>query len=101
MVCENRRTTIDIEGGLHQVVVDENSKTPKIEVDLGAGMSNEEYREWNLIGAIRRIRESPREKDIYVQVYKIHIGVLQKRGMSEEDLQESDRLLKEYTGVEI
>jgi len=95
------KKVINVEDGLHQIVVDTNNETPEIELDLGAGMTNEKYLVWNLAGAIRSIKSNPQEKDIQIQIYKIHREVLQNKGVSEKDLEESDRILKEYTGVVI
>ena len=92
--------TINVGNGLHQIVVDTNEETPKVSIELGAGMSNEEYLEWNLINAIKTIRRSPQEKEITISVYRLHKDVLKNKGVSGEDLVESDRILKKYAGVE-
>jgi len=88
-----------VEGGLHRVVVDTNNEIPEIEIELGAGMNNEEYLVWNLANAIRTINNKPQEKDITLTVYKIHREVLKNRGVSGEKLAESDEIFKKYTGV--
>ena len=97
MVAENKVTVIEKDG--HRVTVDENGAIPQVEVELGAGMTDEDYVAWNIAGAIKTIRRSPGENELTLMVYRMHRSVLERRGVSPELLAEGDRALEKYTGL--
>ena len=67
----------------------------KMDIDLGAGLSNEQYIAWNVDGCVRVLRDAPHEYSITLMVYEIHKNVLRKRGVSEDDLKVGDRYVEE------
>jgi hypothetical protein len=73
-------------------MVEEYTKTT---IELGKGMSNQEYLEWNINGAYEMLITNPKEAKITLMVYDLHKGILKNRGVDEDTLKEGDNKLLE------
>lgn len=68
-------------------------RIPRIHVDVN--MSNEDYIRWNVQGALKKLEQTPEEASTTLMVYHIHKEILRKKGVSESDFAESDRMIEE------
>lgn len=72
---------------------------PELEVEINPHMSNQEYIDWNVINAARRLGKAPEEMEITLSVYNLHKHILKSRGVAESEFIKGDKLMEEAVAI--